>query len=177
MKEDLSTSDVGHDAESPRIRRLATRPEFLGPGNKPPSRQSVRPRRKAAFFDRAAESLRPPGFDPATASQVSDPFQHVPRISSSAFCLRQSATPETSLVTDLDTDLDTDPVTGHTWQEVLSQWERTSDAKIPFVAGALVLPGGLEGDLVAHEAQLFDGAAFGFVGVAAGVKVSSGVVV
>jgi hypothetical protein len=54
---------------------------------------------------------------------------------------------------------------------------RASDAKIPFVAGALLLPSGLEGDLVAHPAELFDGAVFGFVGVESGVEVCTRVVV
>ena len=42
------------------------------------------------------------------------------------------------------------------------------------MAGALRLPGGLEGDWVAHEAELFAGAAFGFAWVAAGVEVGCG---
>src|SRR5665647_3838340 len=42
-------------------------------------------------------------------------------------------------------------------------------------SGALWLPGWFERDGVAHDAELFDGAAFGFVWVAAGVEVRSGV--
>jgi hypothetical protein len=41
--------------------------------------------------------------------------------------MRRSGTAETSLVTDLVRDLVMDLVTGHTWQEALSQWERASD--------------------------------------------------
>src|SRR5450631_3380874 len=54
--------------------------------------------------------VRSPGFDPATASQVSRPVAICPTSLNSAFRLRQSGTDETSLASNLVTDL----VTGHT---------------------------------------------------------------
>ena len=44
--------------------------------------------------------------------------------------------------------------------------------RFPSWQGPFVLPSGLEGDLVAHPAELFDRAVFGFVGVESGVEVS-----
>src|SRR5674476_1435101 len=63
------------------------------------------------FIDLSARSeVRPLGFDPATASQVSRPVAICPTNLNSAFRQRQSGTTETSLVSTLATDL----VTGHT---------------------------------------------------------------
>ena len=58
----------------------------------------------------ARSQVRPLGFDPATASQVSRPVAICPTNLNSAFRLRRSGTDETSLVSNLVTDL----VTGHT---------------------------------------------------------------
>ena len=66
---------------------------------------------RVALRDLTARSqVRPLGFDPATASQVSRPVAICPTNLNSAFRLRRSGTNETSLVTSLVTDL----VTGHT---------------------------------------------------------------
>jgi len=72
-----------------------------------------------------ADRVRPLGFDPATASQVSRPVAICRTNLNSAVRRRRSRTAETSLVSNLVTDL----VTGHTWQEALSQWERASDLR------------------------------------------------
>ena len=58
----------------------------------------------------ARSQVRPLGFDPATASQVSRPVAICPTNLNSAFRLRRSGTTETSLVSNLVTDL----VTSHT---------------------------------------------------------------
>jgi hypothetical protein len=66
---------------------------------------------RVALRDPTARSqVRPLGFDPATASQVSRPVATCPTNLNSAFRLRRSGTTETSLVSNLVTDL----VTGHT---------------------------------------------------------------
>jgi hypothetical protein len=44
--------------------------------------------------------------------------------------------------------------------------------KIPFLAGATCVTQRARGDLVAHPAELFDRAVFGFVGVESGAEVS-----
>ena len=66
---------------------------------------------RVALRDPTARSrVRPLGFDPVTASQVSRPVATCPANLNSAFRLRRSGTTETSLVRNLVTDL----VTGHT---------------------------------------------------------------
>jgi hypothetical protein len=52
-----------------------------------------------------------------------------------------------------------------------------SDAKIPFVAGALGLPHAVESDLVAHRLELVEGSVLGAFGVQAGKEVCAGVVI
>src|SRR5665647_1058460 len=62
------------------------------------------------FRDLSVRSqVRPLGFDPATASQVSRPVAACPTNLNTAFRRRRSGTTETKLVSNLVTDL----VTGH----------------------------------------------------------------
>jgi hypothetical protein len=77
----------------------------------PPSTPSLPPTNRWHFIDLSATSqVRPLGFDPAVAFQVSRPVAVCPKNLKTAFRLRRSGTTETSLVSILVTDL----VTGHT---------------------------------------------------------------